>query len=170
MKKIPLTQGKFALVDDIDYEYLSQWKWYAAKIGKTFYAGRTNREGGKRTIYMHQVLAERLGFKHRADHVHGNGLDNRRSKLRDGTQKQNSENRGLSRNNTSGHLGGYWHKQSSKWQARIQHNGKHIHLGLFEALKDAIKARKEGERKYFTHARQLCSANHDATRRRTQRW
>ena len=29
MKIIPLTQGKFAMVDDADFERLNQWKWYA---------------------------------------------------------------------------------------------------------------------------------------------
>jgi hypothetical protein len=30
MKELELTQGQVALVDDIDYDYLSQWKWCAA--------------------------------------------------------------------------------------------------------------------------------------------
>ena len=28
MKEIPLTQGKFTIVDDDDYEELSKYKWY----------------------------------------------------------------------------------------------------------------------------------------------
>jgi hypothetical protein len=40
MNKIKLTQGKVAFVDDEDYEYLSQWKWGALKIGRFYYAQR----------------------------------------------------------------------------------------------------------------------------------
>lgn len=36
MKRIPLTQGKFALVDNEDFEWLNQFKWYALK---TTYGG-----------------------------------------------------------------------------------------------------------------------------------
>ena len=58
-------------------------------------------------------------------------------------------NRGLQSNNASGATGVYWHKQSSKWVAFIQNNRKHIHLGSFENFEDAVKARKDGEEKYF---------------------
>jgi len=40
MKLIPLTKGKFAMVDDEDYDFLMQWKWCAAKNRNTFYARR----------------------------------------------------------------------------------------------------------------------------------
>lgn len=40
MKKIPLTQGKFALVDDTDFDWLMRWKWQAKWGRGTFYAKR----------------------------------------------------------------------------------------------------------------------------------
>ena len=27
-KEIPLSQGKFAIVDEDDFQYLTSWKWY----------------------------------------------------------------------------------------------------------------------------------------------
>ena len=153
MKKIKLTQGKVALVDDIDYEYLNQWKWFANKSGHTFYPTRHTYKGGKRTsIRMHQVLAERLGFEHKADHVNRNGLDNQRHNVRDATKKQNAENSRIPSNNTSGYKGVSWHKKASKWLAQIWHGGSREYLGLFTNKKDAISARKKAEREYFTHA------------------
>lgn len=153
MKKIKLTQGKSAWVDDCDYEYLNQWKWCTHKKGKTFYAARNIKRNGKRTIiYMHQVIAKRTGIKGIADHENQDGLDNQRSNLRPVTKKENCENQGISKNNTSGHKGVSWHKQNSKWQASIRHNYKLIHLGYFDKVKDAVKTRKIAEKKYFTHS------------------
>jgi hypothetical protein len=36
MREIPLTQGKVALVDEVVYDWLSQWKWSAVCKGRTF--------------------------------------------------------------------------------------------------------------------------------------
>jgi hypothetical protein len=99
---------------------------------------------------MHQVLAKQMGFKHRADHIDGNGLNNQKHNLQDLTNKQNLEKQRIAKNNTSGHKGVSWFKQTSKWRAQIRHNGESEYLGLFDKLEDAIAARKDGERKYFT--------------------
>lgn len=155
MREIPLTQGKVALVSDCDFEYLNQWKWYAHKCGNTFYAERAFGSKGNLThIKMHRVVAERMGLNIdlTIDHINRCGLDNQRVNLRPATQKQQGENCQLQSNNTSGCTGVCWDKRASKWQASIRHNGKRIYLGLFINIKDAIKARKAAERKYFTHA------------------
>lgn len=153
MKRIKLTQSKSAQVSDKDYAYLNRWKWCAHKDGKTFYAVRHIRKGakGKRQIIkMHQVLAEVMGFKNRADHKNRNGLDNQRSNLRDATQTQNLQNRGKFKNNTSGCTGVSWYARNSKWKAYIYLHGKYIHLGYFEKFDSAKRVRKQAEGKYFT--------------------
>jgi len=62
---------------------------------------------------------------------------------------QNSMNQITKSNNMSGTKGVNWHKSKNKWRAFIGVKGKHIHLGLFENFDDAVKARKEAEKKYF---------------------
>lgn len=111
MKKIKLTQDKYALVSDEDYEFISQWKWCAHKNGKTFYALRVIQKNRKQTlIYMHRVIAERMGVKN-PDHADKNGLNNKRNNLREATKGQQSANRNLQSNNTSGYKGVYWDKR-----------------------------------------------------------
>lgn len=42
-----------------------------------------------------------------------------------------------------------WFKLRKKYRARIKINGKEIHLGLFNTIAEAVKARKEAEVKYL---------------------
>jgi hypothetical protein len=83
------------------------------------------------------------------DHVNRDRADNRIANLRAATSHQNALNMGKACNNTSGHTGVVWHKNVSKWGARIKHNQKSIYLGLFENLEEAVAARKAGELKYW---------------------
>lgn len=157
MKKIPLTRGKFALVDDCDYEYLMQWSWHTSNGNKTLYACRKEKIDGKwATTSMHRVIAKRMGLdlSEKIDHKSHKGLNNQRYNLREATQKQNGENAELSKANTSGVKGVSWDKRRQKWRAYIKHNRNQIFLGRFDNKQDAIKARLAGERKYFTHGNQ----------------
>lgn len=75
------------------------------------------------------------------DHRFGLRDDNRIGELRQATRSENSQNlRGAYSNSSSGVLGVYWHAQTSKWQARIQVNGKAKSLGLFIDQDDASAA------------------------------
>lgn len=85
------------------------------------------------------------------DHRDRNKTNNRFSNLREATNKQNHENMGLQRNNTSGIRGVYWYKPSGKWMAMIQHNSRQIFLGYFDDIVQAATARRAAERQYFTH-------------------
>lgn len=141
-KEIPLTQGKIAIVDAADYEWLNQWKWCAWKVKThhTYYAIRTQRINGKNTtIRMHRLILDAKGGE-QADHIDGNGLNNSRDNLRIATPLQNTHNSRRPINNTSGYKGVYWHKRTGKWMARININNKRKHLGLFTSPEEAAKA------------------------------
>jgi len=85
------------------------------------------------------------------DHIDGDGTNNRMSNLRNVTESENTRNRPLQLNNSSGHSGVYLCKPSGKWYAIIGVKGKKVSLGHFDLIDDAIKARKEAEKKYGYH-------------------
>jgi hypothetical protein len=148
MKEIKLTQGKIALVDDEDYEYLNQWKWYAAKAPHTFYAARgVNRKGKWTSEKMHRVLFDIPAGKE-IDHINHNGLDNRRSNLRIVTTQQNSLN--VSAFGSSRYLGVcVYEKNGHRYiVAHIKHNGKNIHIGHFPTEEAAALAYNELAARY----------------------
>jgi hypothetical protein len=142
MKRIPLTQGMVALVDDADYEFLNQWRWYAHHARRTFYAARTRRPSdgpGPSTIYMHRViLGPPDGMD--TDHVDGNGLDNRRQNLQSATRAMNSANRPRRNNNRKHDIPlGVW-KVGRRFRASIGIDGHNTHLGTFDTPKEAHAA------------------------------
>lgn len=144
MKKIKLTRGKFALVDDEDFEFLNQWKWCLRNSGR--YAGRCDYKNNK-WILMHRVINNTpVGME--TDHINRNKLDNRRSNLRSVTGCQNMMNVGVPSNNVSGYRGVSWDNKHKKWMAQIVVEWKSIWLGRHSRLEDAISARKQGESIY----------------------
>lgn len=88
--------------------------------------------------------------KDQLDHINRIRTDNRIANLREASHKQNNQNKSKQSNNTSGHPGIYRHKRISKWRAQIKHNQKHISLGYFENLEEAIAARKAAEKLYWS--------------------
>jgi hypothetical protein len=138
-KLIPLTQGKFAIVDDLDFDWLSQWKWYAMRAHSinNYYAVRANYSDGKQQrIFMHRAISGMDGWTD-TDHANGNGLDNRRENLRSATRSQNICNARRQNNNTSGFKGVSWRSDRGKWRVRVTIDGKRTTLGYFD---DLIKA------------------------------
>jgi hypothetical protein len=83
------------------------------------------------------------------DHADGDRSNNRWSNLRAATPALNTQNRGLSKHNTSGTAGVCWCKQTSKWKARINVGGRQVQLGLYANLEDATAARRAGELAHF---------------------
>jgi len=153
MKRIPLTKGREALVDDQDYEYLMQWKWCATKGGKRDSNYYACRKGGGPLRRMHHEVAERMGLHanlfQEVDHWNGRSLDNRRQNLRLATRPQNSRNRGRNRNNKSGYKGVCWHEAAQKWKAAITVNYRCIYLGVFSSKIEAARAYNEAALTHF---------------------
>lgn len=145
-KLIPLTKGKFAIVDDDDFEYLNQWKWYCSTQNR---AVREQSIGNNRSkmIWMHRVINKTPDGLD-TDHKDRDPLNNQKSNLRTLSHHKNMFNRTLAKNNNSGHSGISWFKDSNKWRAYITVMNKQIHLGLYSSLDEAILKRKEAELKY----------------------
>lgn len=144
MKKIPLTQGKFTLVDDEDFERLNKYKWYAHFSKGCFYVRRNlvrakiGRKGKLTT--MHRALMGAKSGEY-IDHINGNGLDNRKSNLRVSKNLNgNCQNCGMRRNNTSGYKGVSLRTKSKKWVSQITAKDKRYILGDYDTAKEAAIA------------------------------
>jgi len=146
---IPLTQGKFAIVDAADYDWLSSFKWHAHKVKRTFYAARGIRLDGKqRQDRMHRVIMG-AGDDHIIDHINRDGLDNRRANLRLCTLSENARNTHSRKGASSAYIGVSWHKRSGKWLARLKVAGRDKYLGVFYCEADAAHAYDAAARNHF---------------------
>lgn len=135
-RRIPLTQGKFALVDADDFGGLSKHKWCAMRAKHTWYACR--REAG-RTILMHRVIMKTpKGMV--VDHKDRNGLDNRKANLRNCTWAQNNRNSGP-RSPGTGFRGVRYDEERGKYVAAVRHKGGTLTLGEFDDPAEAALAR-----------------------------
>jgi len=122
------------LLDSRDYKKMKQMKWKLARRGNNSYA--QNYRG----VLMHRLIMNAPeGLE--ADHVNGNGLDNRRSNLRLCTRQQNSWN-------TVRAKGYFLERASGKWRVQITHFGKKIHVGLFTSAAKARQAYIMAKKKY----------------------
>lgn len=152
---IPLTQGKVAIVDAADYDFLNQWKWCARWDDNTqaFYAmrGESIGNGKIRSVLMHRlVMGLKPGDRRLVDHRAPNStLDNRRSNLRLATYQQNARNRRRHRNNKSGFRGVNFDAKQGLYRARIMVNGKNIGLGRRKTAEAAYALRLAAEEKYY---------------------
>lgn len=150
-REIPLTQGQVALVDLEDYERINHWKWCAmwTDAGSCFYAVRAAlRRDVKDKRFLQCMHREVMGLYYKdpleIDHIKTTEtLNNRRVNLRFATRIQNSANRPLQSNNTSGHKGINWYAPLQKWRVRIKINGTEKHVGYFIEWLDAVAAQEQ---------------------------
>jgi hypothetical protein len=123
MKKISLTKGLEAIVDEEDYKYLIKWRWCADKKGYAVRSERRSETGRnyRKMIYMHRVILPHSYLE--IDHADGNVGNNQKSNLRIATHSENMRNRKLQKNNTSGYKGVWFNKKRMRFIASIKING-----------------------------------------------
>jgi hypothetical protein len=148
-KYIPLSRGLAAIVDDADFDFLSQWKWCALRPRPTVYYAVRQDYGGEKPvlIYMHRLLTEApRGME--VDHRNHNGLDNRRENLRVCTRRQNSQNQRVRRSATSPYKG-VTRSSSQTWAAKITFAGKQRRIGTFATEEEAALAYNRAAIEHF---------------------
>lgn len=140
--KIPLTQGKNALIDPEDFKKVKPYKWYALFNRRMWYAKATakNPKGKKSAVAMHRlVMGLDFGDPAQVDHRNGDGLDNRKANLRLAMQGQNIKNQKKRSGTTSSKFKGVY-KRDHFWKAQISVNGEKLYLGRFDSEEDAARA------------------------------
>ena len=156
--RLPLSQGKEALVSPEDYHHLSQYKWsFNEQSPGNSYAIRNVYESKAKykRHHMHRVILSRMQGrdllrKELCDHISGNGLDNRRENLRIATASQNQHNRAHTKRRTSSQYKGVsWKKDTKKWGACIRVDGKSKYLGSFTSEIAAARAYDAAAIKHF---------------------
>ena len=102
MREVSLTKGCVALVDDSDFDRVSQHRWYASldSRGTKYYAKRRRKKEEavrfkSQKIRMHHFVLDiapsELPEGHIVHHKNDDGLDNRRENLEIITQEENMQ-------------------------------------------------------------------------------
>lgn len=141
MREIQLTQGKVALVDDVNFDRLASRSW-------CYDNGYAWAKIDKKKQSMHRFLMD-VPKGMDVDHINDNGCDNRRCNLRIVTRSQNMANMHNNRGGTSNFKGVTWHKRDQKWCVGITVNKRKIHIGYFALEKEAALAYDISAIKYF---------------------
>ncbi|MBI5668028.1 MAG: HNH endonuclease [Chloroflexi bacterium] len=146
VRRIPLTKGQFAIVDECDCDALiSIGNWCYSSSGYAVHY-QTDENGKRKTLFMHRVIMQRklghpLPASYQVDHISGAiqgnraRLDNRRSNLRLATHSQNQAAKGSQKNSTSGHKGINF--RQGKWDVRLRYKRQRINLGRHDDFEKA---------------------------------
>jgi hypothetical protein len=133
----------------VDYDnFINHVMGYKFMMNNAGYVMYSSRKDGLCCKLLHRIIMD-CPNDMVIDHIDHNKLNNMKSNLRICTKHQNNMNQSKPKNNKSGVLGVCWCKGKEKWEAHIALNNKRIHLGYFDNLEDASRARKDAEIKYF---------------------
>lgn len=150
MRLIPLTRGKFAKVDDDDFDRVNQFKWQYAVTRKgtgSECAQRSDYSTGKQvTVYIHRfILPHDMPA---TDHEDGDGLNNQKSNLRPCTDIENGRNRKIQKH-SSPYKGVTWFGPARAYMVKICINKKDKYLGYFKNPVEGARAYDAAAIKHF---------------------
>lgn len=144
---IPLTQGMYSLVDEEDYERVSEYSWCAHKAKWGMYYAVTNIDN--KTVRLHRFIMNTVHREVFIDHKSLDTLDNRKSNLRPATNGENQHNTASKAGSSSQYKGVSFDKGKNKWVANIRAKDVGYYLGSFLSEEDAARA-------YDAKAVELC--------------
>jgi len=108
---------------------------------------------GRRTLLAHRIIYAIMRGElpeGDIDHIDRNPMNNRIDNLRDVSHSENLHNYKQRKTNSSGFTGVSWYARYRKWRAHIMVDNKQIHLGYFDDINDAVKARKLAKIRYHS--------------------
>ena len=135
--------GHYFVFDLEDYDKIKDYTWSKSGNGGHWYFKTSNQ-----CLQLTHVLLPEVSKKQIIDHIDRNPDNNCKSNLRIASKKENSQNINIPKNNTTGIIG-VSRFEKNRWRAYITVDGKQFSLGCFDDKEDAIKARLQGELKYF---------------------
>ena len=151
MKKFTITQQNgtkhIVNVDDEDWDQVSKYPWHVkTKDGKVTaveaHVKRNDNPNLWTTLMLHQLLMGPVPPEYdNIDHIDRAPLNNCRANLRFVTWREQSINRGMRRDNTSGVTGVYWDKTHNRWGVSIGNKN----VGYYTAFEKACEARTQAE-------------------------
>ena len=140
-----LAGGEVAVVDQEDLDRVLAYRWCIDRTKRGEYAS-SKREG--KHIRMHQIILP-CGPHTHPDHKDGNGLNNRKSNLRESTRHQNGRNTRKAKHRGRSRYKGVALVKSGKWLSQIRDGGKNRRIGLFVDEVDAAMAYDDAAREVF---------------------
>jgi len=142
MQQIPLSQGRFALVDDADYPLLSEFRWCyrPERGGRQGYAVRNTNVGGKRRqCYLHREIMQ-PGEGQEVIFLNHDRLDCRRENLRVVSKEDARRHHRVRRDSKSGVKGVRYNAGTDSWSAYVHRHGHAYHVGTFSSPEAAAQA------------------------------
>lgn len=132
------------IIDTEDLPKVQSYKWHIDNSRPSLQYAQASLNNS--TVRIHKLIMPSL---QQIDHINHNGLDNRKSNLREATNAENNRNKKIDNPNR----GIRYNSKVGSYYVRIMVNKKEISLGAYKTLEEARQARIDGEIKYFGNYR-----------------